>query len=82
MYVGVNGDSRPVLSVKDTGIGIPLEDQDKIFQRFYRVDKSASSKTGGTGLGLAIVKRSVERLDAEILLESAPGEGTNITVIF
>lgn len=82
VYVGVNGDSRPVLSVKDTGIGIPLEDQDKIFQRFYRVDKSASSKTGGTGLGLAIVKRSAERLDAEILLKSAPGEGTEFTVVF
>lgn len=82
VYVSVNSDSRPVLTVKDTGIGIPYEEQDKVFQRFYRVDKSASSETGGTGLGLTIVKQSAWRLGADIELESVPGKGTEIRVIF
>lgn len=70
------------LIVSDTGIGIPTEHQDRIFERFYRVDKSRSKETGGTGLGLAIVKHIVVQHDAELSLESTPGEGTKITVSF
>lgn len=73
---------RPVLCVRDNGIGIPLEDQERIFERFYRVDKSRSKATGGTGLGLAIVKHIVELHDAQIKLESKLGKGTCIRVIF
>ena len=71
-----------VLSVKDTGIGIPREDQERIFERFYRVDKSRSKSTGGTGLGLAIVKHIVEQHGAKLEVESKLGEGTEIRVIF
>ena len=71
-----------VLSVKDTGIGIPKEDQERIFERFYRVDKSRSKSTGGTGLGLAIVKHIVEQHGAKLEVESKLGEGTEIRVIF
>lgn len=71
-----------VLTVEDTGIGIPKEDQERVFERFYRVDKSRSKSTGGTGLGLAIVKHVVARHDARIELESQPGKGTRIRVIF
>ncbi len=70
------------LIVSDTGIGIPIEHQNRIFERFYRVDKSRSKETGGTGLGLAIVKHIVAQHDAELTLESVPGEGTKITVSF
>ena len=70
------------LSVSDTGIGIPVEHQSRIFERFYRVDKSRSKETGGTGLGLAIVKHIVDRHDAELELTSKPGEGTIITINF
>lgn len=70
------------LIVSDTGIGIPPEHQDRIFERFYRVDKSRSKETGGTGLGLAIVKHIVAQHDAKLFLESTPGEGTKITVSF
>ena len=73
---------RPVLIVKDDGIGIPASDQERVFERFYRVDKSRSKATGGTGLGLAIVKHIVELHDAKILLDSAPGVGTTIEVAF
>lgn len=68
--------------VSDTGIGISPEHQERIFERFYRVDKSRSKETGGTGLGLAIVKHIVMQHDAELLLDSKPGEGTKITVNF
>ncbi len=78
----VKNDFRPELIVRDNGIGIPAADQQRIFERFYRVDKSRSKATGGTGLGLAIVKHIVELHDAEIRLDSAPGVGTTITVIF
>lgn len=73
---------RPVLVVKDNGIGIPKDQQERIFERFYRVDKSRSKQTGGTGLGLAIVKHIVELHDAALHLESEPGRGTTITVTF
>ena len=71
-----------LLSVRDTGIGIPKIDQERIFERFYRVDKSRSKQTGGTGLGLAIVKHIVEHIDARIELESETGMGTDIRVRF
>lgn len=70
------------LVVKDTGIGISREHQERIFERFYRVDKSRSKSTGGTGLGLAIVKHIIAKSHAELELESEPGKGTTICVIF
>lgn len=71
-----------VLAVKDTGIGIPKEHQERIFERFYRVDKSRSKETGGTGLGLAIVKHIAVVHEAALELVSEPGVGTQIQVIF
>ena len=73
---------KSILTVADTGIGIPKEDQARVFERFYRVDKSHSRKIGGTGLGLSIVKHAVSYLGGEIFLESVEGEGTTITVTF
>lgn len=70
------------LSVADTGIGIPPEHQAKIFERFYRVDKSRSKMSGGTGLGLSIVKHAVQYMDGTVHLESVQGGGTEITVSF
>ena len=70
------------LTVRDTGIGIPAEHKDRIFERFYRVDKSHSKASGGTGLGLSIVKHAVAYHKAELTLESTPGEGTTITIQF
>ena len=70
------------LVVSDTGIGIPAEHKDRIFERFYRVDKSHSKASGGTGLGLSIVKHAVAYHKAEITLESTPGKGTAITIQF
>ena len=70
------------LVVSDTGIGIPAEHKDRIFERFYRVDKSHSKETGGTGLGMAIVKHAAQYHNARINLKSAPGIGTTITVTF
>jgi len=70
------------VSVKDTGIGISKEHQERVFERFYRVDKSRSKSTGGTGLGLAIVKHIVAQHNAKIKMSSEVGEGTEITVIF
>ncbi len=71
-----------VLSVSDNGIGIPLEHQARIFERFYRVDKSHSKETGGTGLGLSIVKHAVMYHGGKIKLDSAVGNGTTVKVIF
>ena len=73
---------KVILSVKDTGIGIPLESQARVFERFYRVDKSRSKSTGGTGLGLSIVKHGAIFHKAEIELESKLGEGTCIIIFF
>ena len=70
------------LVVSDTGIGIPAEHQGRIFERFYRVDKSHSKASGGTGLGLSIVKHAAAYHKAEIRLESTPGRGTTITIQF
>ncbi|MEE3416474.1 MAG: ATP-binding protein [Prevotella sp.] len=75
-------DNSTCLIVKDNGIGIPAADQQRVFERFYRVDKSRSKATGGTGLGLAIVKHIVEIHDAKLQLDSAPGVGTTISVLF
>ena len=70
------------LKVADNGIGIPEEDQSRIFERFYRVDKSRSREIGGTGLGLAIVKHAAMLQNAQIKLDSRIGEGSTFTVIF
>ena len=79
---GTNDDGHPYLSVADTGIGIAPEEQGKVFERFYRVDKSRSKARGGTGLGLAIVKHAALYHHASIDLSSDPGVGTTITVTF
>ena len=71
-----------ILSVKDTGIGIPKEDLDRIFERFYRVDKSRSKDSGGTGLGLAIVKHGLIVNNATIKVESELKKGSTFTVTF
>ena len=73
---------RPAFVVEDNGIGIPREAQERVFERFYRVDKSRSRETGGTGLGLAIVKHIVQIHDARLELISPLGKGTKITVTF
>lgn len=73
--------AKCVLSVSDTGIGIPKAEQERVFERFYRVDKSHSKKIGGTGLGLSIVKHGVSHLGGKITLESEEGKGTKITVV-
>ena len=77
-----NKDGNIILSVSDTGIGIPAEHQSRIFERFYRVDKSHSKETGGTGLGLSIVKHAVAFHGGTVKLESKVGEGTTVTVEF
>ena len=73
---------KAVLTVKDSGIGIPEGEQDRIFERFYRVDKSHSKEVGGTGLGLSIVKHAVQLHRGETSLSSCPGQGTTITIRF
>jgi len=70
------------LIVRDTGIGIPKVDQARVFERFYRVDKSHSKAIGGTGLGLSIVKHGAAYHNAEVILDSTPDIGTTVTVIF
>lgn len=83
--VGVSIETRGdtlALEVRDTGIGIAPEHHDKVFERFYRVDKSHSRQSGGTGLGLSIVKHAVQYHGGRIEIQSAPGEGTAITVLF
>lgn len=81
VFVGENIDGAE-LSVKDTGIGIPKEDTERIFERFYRVDKSHSKKVGGTGLGLSIVKHVCACHNAKIRVKSIVGKGTTIYVTF
>lgn len=75
-------DEEAVLTVADTGIGIPQEHQQRIFERFYRVDKSHSKEIGGTGLGLSIVKHAAKLHHAQITVQSKPGQGTSIAVAF
>ena len=74
-------DGAAQVTVSDTGIGIPVQDQDRVFERFYRVDKSHSKASGGTGLGLSIVKHAVQYHHGKIDLQSAPGKGTTIRVL-
>ena len=69
-----------VIKIEDTGIGIPLEHQERIFERFYRVDKSRSGKIKGTGLGLSIAKHSVMRMGGNIKVDSIPQKGTVFTI--
>ncbi|MBE6794867.1 MAG: GHKL domain-containing protein [Ruminococcaceae bacterium] len=71
-----------ILTVEDNGIGIPFEHQSRIFERFYRVDKSHSKETGGTGLGLSIVKHAVAYHGGTLRLDSTFGKGTTITIVF
>ena len=71
-----------ILSVEDTGIGIPAEDKQRIFERFYRVDKSHSKDTGGTGLGLSIVRHGAEFHNAKIELQSELDKGSKIKLLF
>ncbi len=73
---------RITFRVKDTGIGIPDADINRVFERFYRVDKSHSRKIGGTGLGLSIVKHGVSFLGGELSIKSKVNEGTTITIVF
>ena len=70
------------VSVSDTGIGIPKEHQERIFERFYRVDKSHSKERGGTGLGLSIVKHGTILHGAKVHVESEAGKGTRMEIIF
>ena len=74
--------ANALLTVEDNGIGIPPEQQERIFERFYRVDKSHSREVGGTGLGLSIVKHAAALHNAKISVTSVPGEGTTISVAF
>lgn len=71
---------RACITVQDQGEGIPAEHQSRIFERFYRIDKSRSREQGGTGLGLAIVKHAVSVLNGEIAVESTPGQGSRFTI--
>jgi two-component system phosphate regulon sensor histidine kinase PhoR len=83
--VVVSGSKAPggyEVAVSDTGIGIPAEDLDRIFERFYRVDKSRGRAAGGTGLGLAIVKHIAEAHGGEVAVDSAPGRGSTFRVFF
>jgi two-component system phosphate regulon sensor histidine kinase PhoR len=73
---------RVVLKVLDTGIGIEESHKERVFERFYRVDKSRSRASGGTGLGLSIVKHGAQLHGAELSLESTPGKGTTVTLSF
>lgn len=75
-----NNDNKTVITVSDTGIGIAPEHQPRIFERFYRVDKSHSKETGGTGLGLSIVKHAVQYHGGKLEMDSAVGKGTTIKI--
>ena len=74
-------DAQVVIQVQDSGIGISQADQQRIFDRFYRVDKSRSRAQGGSGLGLSIVKKIVEDHDGSIIVESEPDSGSTFTIV-
>lgn len=83
LTVTVSCENRtPKIEVADTGIGIPEEDQERVFERFYRVDKSHSREIGGTGLGLSIVKHGAMYHNACVALASSPGKGTTVSIVF
>ncbi|MCR5253526.1 MAG: two-component sensor histidine kinase, partial [Treponema sp.] len=73
---------KVILSVSDTGIGIPYSERERIFERFYRIDKSRSRSLGGTGLGLSIVKHAAKYQNASVLVTSEEGKGSAFTVVF
>ena len=75
-------EDNAIISVKDTGVGIPSDSVGHVFERFYRVDKARSRKSGGSGLGLSIVRNMVERNGGKITVESTVGEGSIFTLIF
>jgi signal transduction histidine kinase len=75
-------DKQAVIRVRDRGIGIPLQDLSRIFERFYRVDEDRARTTGGYGLGLAIAKTLVEGMGGKITVRSTVGEGSEFTLIF
>ena len=77
-----DGAGAVTVTVSDTGIGIPEEDRERVFERFYRVDKSHSKAIGGTGLGLSIVKHGAALHNAKVELDSAPGRGTTVRLVF
>jgi signal transduction histidine kinase len=74
-------DGFGLMAVADTGIGIPSSDLDRVFERFYRVDKARSRAAGGTGLGLSIVKNLVLRMEGEVRVASVEGQGSTFTVL-
>lgn len=78
----MENDGRPTVSVSDTGIGIAEDELDRIFERFYRVNKSHSKEIGGTGLGLSIVKHGAAYHEAQVQIESRLGVGTHISIQF
>ena len=80
MEIQENREQEAAISILDTGIGIAPEHQSRIFERFYRVDKSHSKASGGTGLGLSIVKHAAMYHGGKVALESEPGRGTEIRV--
>ena len=82
LTVGKTADNRVSLRVEDNGIGIPADQLDRVFERFYRVDKSHSKSIGGTGLGLSIVKHGIACHGGEIMLSSVFGKGTTVTAVF
>ena len=83
LYVSLHREEdNAILKVRDTGVGIPQESLPQIFERFYRVDKARSRKSGGSGLGLSIVRNMVERNQGTITVDSKEGEGSVFTVTF
>jgi len=79
--VSVSADGADVIiTVSDTGMGIPEHDRERVFERFYRVDRARSRASGGTGLGLSLVKNAVERAGGSVSIDSHIGSGTSVTV--